>query len=189
MEFLIPPLGFWLIVWVVMASSSVVSSQNEVAWNHATRKELLELYRDRMPADMIAHYFGCTPAEIIRQLAYLVLGERRVSEDRKAPNYQKRWSWRDDQILRTEFQLRTPVKQIAEKLGRDRLGVAFRILGLFDPPIPKRLITAYGLDNRRAELRIAKHSGNDPVRICSQCHDVIAYCKCQLEELEAREGH
>ena len=75
MEFLIPPLGFWLIVWVVMASSSVVSSQNEVAWNHATRKELLELYLDRMPADMIAHYFGCTPAEIIRQLAYLVLGE------------------------------------------------------------------------------------------------------------------
>jgi len=187
MEFLGPSLAFWTIVLTVRGISAYVSRFDELRWTHEMRKELLELYLNRMPADMIAHHFGCSPAEIIRQVAYLVLRERGLSEDLTAPNFGKRWTWADDQILRNEFQLRRPVKTIARTLGRDRLGVAFRILGLFDPPIPKRVIRAYQIDGQSGLHAESVRENQQAEALCSQCRDVVQFCKCQFEERETPE--
>lgn len=154
-----------------------------IMWTKSMKKELLELYLDRMPGPMMAHYFGCSERELVQQIACLVLGKKKITTDRRAPRYGEEWTWRDDQVLRREFQLGKPIDQIAATLGRDELGVAFRILAFFEPQIPSAIVEKYGLDKG---LRVAPASsplqGDDPhfVRVCSECHDVVPFCKCPI---------
>jgi hypothetical protein len=157
-------------------------------WTRAMSKELLELYLNRMPGPMIANYFGCSEREVIRQVARLILGVKRAASDKNAPRFGKKWSWRDDQVLFREYQLGASPLEIASTLGRDELGVVFRILSLIPPQIPRSIVKKYGL-----KIRFEKSAGQfrEPmtefVNVCSHCQDVIEYCKCQIPELQRPE--
>ena len=158
-------------------------AKKKIMWTKSMNKELLELYLDRMPGGMMAHYFDCSQREVVRQIACLVLGEKKIRSDNSAPRYGEEWTWRDDQVLRREFQLGKPIDQIAATLGRDELGVAFRILAFFEPQIPAAIVQRYGLDEDSGEIpSLGALQGDDPrfVRVCSECHDVVPFCKCPI---------
>ena len=158
-------------------------AKKRIMWTKSMNKELLELYLDRMPGPMMAHYFGCSERDMVRQIACLVLGKKKIKSDRSAPRYGEEWSWRDDQVLRREFQLARPIDQIAATLGRDELGVAFRILAFFEPQLPPAVVEKYGLDDAPGVLPSSSPlQGDEPrfVRVCSECHDVVPFCKCPI---------
>ena len=158
-------------------------AKKKIMWTKSMNKELLELYLDRMPGPMMAHYFGCSERDMVRQIACLVLGKKKIKSDRSAPRYGEEWSWRDDQVLRREFQLAKPIDQIAATLGRDELGVAFRILAFFEPQLPPAVVEKYGLDDAPGVLPSSSPlQGDEPrfVRVCSECHDVVPFCKCPI---------
>ena len=166
-------------------------AKKKIMWTKSMNKELLELYLDRMPGPMMAHYFGCSERDLVRQIACLVLDKKKIRSDRSAPRYGEEWTWRDDQVLRREFQLGKPINQIAEALGRDELGVAFRILAFFEPQIPAAIVEKYGLDNAAAVIPSQSPlQGDDPrfVRVCSECHDVIPFCKCPIRHFNGDEA-
>lgn len=157
-------------------------------WTRAMSKELLELYLNRMPGPMIANYFGCSEREVIRQVARLILGVKRAASDKNAPRFGEKWSWRDDQILFREYQLGASPLKIASTLGRDELGVVFRILTLIPPRIPRSIVNKYGLNHRLQEPKGPFHElRTESVKVCSHCQDVIEYCKCQIPELQRPE--
>jgi hypothetical protein len=115
-----------------------------------------------------------------------VFGKKTIKSDKSAPRYGAEWTWRDDQVLRHEFQLGKPIDHIATTLGRDELGVAFRILAFFEPQIPSAVVEKYGLDESPSVVEAASLSQGDDfgfVKVCSECHDVIAYCKCQVRRV------
>ena len=158
-------------------------AKKKTKWTKSMNKELLELYLDRMPGPMMAHYFGCSERDMVRQIACLVLGKKKIKSDRSAPRYGVEWSWRDDQVLRREFQLAKRIDQIAATLGRDELGVAFRILAFFEPQLPSTVVEKYGLDDAPGMLPSScPQQGDEPryVRVCSECHDVVPFCKCPI---------
>jgi len=161
-------------------------AKKKILWTKSMNKELLEFYLDRMPGPMMAHYFGCSERDMVRQIACLVFGKKKIKSDRSAPRYGEEWTWRDDQVLRREFQLGKPIDHIAATLGRDELGVAFRILAFFEPQIPAAVVEKYGLDESPSVVEAASLSQGDDsgfVKVCSECHDVIAYCKCQIRRV------
>jgi len=164
--------------------------RKKIMWTKSMNKELLELYLDRMPGPMMAHYFGCSERDMVRQIACLVLGKKKIKSDKSAPRYREEWTWRDDQVLRREFQLGKPIDQIAATLGRDELGVAFRILAFFEPQIPAAVVAQYGLDEAASVVPLSSPlQGDDPrfVRVCSECRDVIPFCKCPIRHFNCED--
>ena len=159
-------------------------AKKKTKWTKSMNKELLELYLHRMPGAMMANYFDCSQRDLVRQIACLVLGKKKIKSDKRAPRYGEEWTWRDDQVLRREFQLGKSIDQIAETLGRDELGVAFRILAFFEPQIPAAIVQKYGLDENPDVLPSSSPlQGDDPrfVKVCSECRDVVPFCKCPIK--------
>lgn len=170
-----------------MKSLRVVSCD----WSESETKELLDSYLSHMPNDMLSKYFRRSQRDIVRALASLVLGETYVSTNSRAESFGKAWSWRDDQILVREYQIGKSVAQIAAVLGRDNLGVAFRILGTLTPKIPQHIVHKYGLTSERRGLSPLQGDELQPVRLCSQCFGTWKDCDCEKEQQleQKRLGH
>ena len=154
-------------------------------WSEPERRDLLEFYIDGAAPFLMAQLFGCKVADVVKELGSLVLGASDIERDENAPNYGRPWDWHDDHLLQREYQLRRPLARIAKLLGRDPLGVAFRMLDM-RPPIPQGTIKKYGLD--KISKSIGPLEGDEPqfVKLCAECLDVPLYCKCQICDIGSK---
>lgn len=137
-------------------------------------KELLELYLDGMEIDLLASHLNLTSWEIVRKLSELLF-DVTPEHDPSARKYRQRWNWVDNSKLWRMYAVGIPIQTIAEKLGRDEMGVCYRLLTEQLVVVPQATVSKYKLDQGDFAIETG-HERN--VKICSYCLDVIGYCKC-----------
>ena len=142
-------------------------------------KELLELYLDGMDIDLLSSHMNLTRRQVVRKLSELLFGLEFPAQNPDARNYQKTWSWADNSRLWRMYAVGIPVQIIAHKLGRDELGICYRLLTENLVVVPATVVEKYKLDQEN----FATDSDPKPdVKVCSTCLDVVPYCKCYYEE-------
>ena len=148
-------------------------------WTFAMEKELLELYLDGMDIVLLSSHLNLTRREVVRKLSGLLFGLEFPTQNPDALNYQKTWSWAETSRLWRMYAVGIPVQVIAHKLGRDELGICYRLLTENLVVVPATVVEKYKLD----EENFATDSDQKTaVKICSVCLDVVPYCKCDYEE-------
>ena len=141
-------------------------------------KELLELYLDGMELELLSSHLNLGKREIVRKLSELFFNIEHPGQNSEAPNYGKPWNWGESSRLWRMHAVGTPVRTIAEKLGRDELGVCYRLLSENLVIVPKSIVAKYELDEDNFATDAAAEQS---VKTCSNCLDVVAYCKCYYE--------
>ena len=142
-------------------------------------KELLELYLDGMEIDLLSSHLALKRREVVIKLSGLLFGLESPTQNPEAQNYQKTWSWAENSRLWRMYAVGIPVQVIAHKLGRDELGICYRLLTENLIVVPATVVEKYKLDQEN----FATDSDPKPdVKICSTCLDVVPYCKCYYAE-------
>lgn len=142
-------------------------------------KELLELYLDGMDIVLLSSHLNLTRREVVRKLSELLFGLEFPTQNPDAENFQKNWSWVETSRLWRMYAVGIPVQVIAHKLGRDELGICYRLLTENLIVVPATVVEKYKLNQEN----FATESDPKPdVKQCSTCLDVILYCKCYYEE-------
>ena len=144
-------------------------------------KELLELYLDGMELDLLSSHLNLSKREVVRKLSELFFNIEHPEQNAEAPNYGKHWNWGDSSRLWRMHALGNPVRVIAEKLGRDELGVCYRLLSENLVIVPSSIVQKYELDEDNFATDPAPEQS---VKTCSNCLDLVAYCRCYYECLE-----
>lgn len=138
-------------------------------------KELLVLYLDGMELDLLSAHLNTEQREIVRKLSELFFGIAQPEQNPTTPNYGKPWNWADRSRLWRMHAIGAPVSAIAEKLGRDELGICYRLLSENLVVVPIEVVSRYSLD---ADDFAVSTGVEQEVRTCSNCLDVVPYCKC-----------
>ena len=146
-------------------------------WDEDTVRELVLSYLDGMDIDLLASHFNKTQHEIVFKLSEVLLGVSNPKQDTRAKRYRKPWTWAEKSKLWRLYAVRNPIHLIAAKLGRDELGVCFKLLSEQIVILPRHVVEKYDLD----QDDFAVQSESDyKVPVCSNCLDVVMYCKCKL---------
>ena len=141
-------------------------------------KELLELYLDGMDIEFLTSHFNLRGREIVRKLSELLLGLDQPKQDPSARNYRKPWHWGDNSKLWRMYAVGVPIPTIADKLGRDELGICYRILSEQYVIVPRAIVERYKLDQDNFAI---ESDSRFKVKTCPNCLDVVVYCKCRIE--------
>ena len=141
-------------------------------------QELLELYLDGMDIEFLASHLELRGREIVRKLSELLLGRDQPEQDPLARNYRKPWHWGDNSKLWRMYAVGVPIPTIADKLGRDELGICYRLLSKQYVIVPRAIVEKYQLDQDNFAL---ESDSIFRVRTCPKCLDVVVYCKCSIE--------
>lgn len=144
-------------------------------WSVSKTRALLDLYLDGMDIGLLSKHFEVQPNEIVLQLSELLLEISNPLQDAGAKNYGKTWTWVDNSKLWRMYAVRTPIPQIAAKLGRDELGVCFRLLSEQMVVLPRKIVKEFNLDEDEFAVQ---PEASPPVSVCSRCFDVSLYCRC-----------
>ena len=142
-------------------------------------KDLLELYLDGMDLDLLSSHLNVGREEIVRKLSGLFFRLEFPTQDPDAPNYRKKWSWAETSRLWRMYAVGIPVQVIARTLGRDELGICYRLLTENLVVVPATVVEKYKLDEENFAIDSDQKTG---VKICSTCLDVVPYCKCYCEK-------
>lgn len=141
-------------------------------------KELLELYLGGMEIDLLASHMNLTNWQIVRKLSELLFDVRSPQHDPSARNYRQRWNWVDNSKLWRMYAVGIPIPSIAKKLGRDEMGICYRLLAEQLVVVPKATVSKYKLD--QDDFAIGTED-EITMKICSNCLDAVVYCKCYYE--------
>ena len=150
----------------------------EPLWDEPTAKELVMLYLDGMEIELLASHFQMTAHEIVFKLSDLFFGLPEPIQDTSAANYKKPWNGAETTKLWRLYAVRNPIPKIAEKLGRDELGVCYKLLTEQMVILPRRLAEEHGFDEE--EFHVESQS-DDKIKVCPTCLDVVPFCKCYYE--------
>ena len=122
------------------------SSAPEPGWSYTSQKELLELWVDGMDLELLARHLNRKPLEVIVKLSELILKAPQPVADSSAPYFRKPWDYFHNSELRRLHALGKKPSEIADALGRDELGVCFRLLSNFELVIPRSVVKRFHLD-------------------------------------------
>ena len=140
-------------------------------------KELLELYLDGMEIDLLASHLNLTKWEIVRKLSELLFEVSSPVHNPSANRYRQRWNWAENSRLWRMYAVGIPIQTIAERLGRDEMGICYRLLTEGMVIVPKATVSKYKLD----QDNFATESDSQyTVKTCSNCLDVVIYCNCSF---------
>lgn len=148
-------------------------------WSRHRDKELLELYLDGMDFALLANHFDETPRTVVAELSRLILDCAAPSSDPSAPHYGKPWNQLELGFLWKAHALGHSIPKIAARLGRDELGVCFRILSEQMVVLPRSVVEDFGLDDESFACEMTLPPEANVPTLCSCCLDVVLYCKCQ----------
>ena len=151
----------------------------EHLWDEPTTKELVMLYLDGMEIELLASHFQMTAHEIVAKLSELFFSLPDPIQDPSATNYKKPWHRAETTKLWRLYTVRNPIPKIAEKLGRDELGVCYKLLTEQIVILPRSLAEMYDFDED--EFHVESQS-DDNIKVCPTCLDVVPYCKCHYQE-------
>lgn len=98
---------------------------------------VVELYFSRLNIWAISHAMGVDAKDVGRTLAIRVLGQSEPLVDEEAENFGQFWTDEDSTALENQYLEGLTIERIAKNLGRDKLGVCFRVLDAFAPEIRK----------------------------------------------------
>ena len=141
-------------------------------------KELLELFLDGMEIDFLASHMNFSNWEVVIKLSELLFDVRSPQHDPSARNYRQRWNWVDSSKLWKMYAVGIPISSIAEKLGRDEMGICYRLLAEQFVVVPEATVSKYKLDQDAFAIGTGEEKN---VKICSNCLDLVVYCKCYYE--------
>jgi hypothetical protein len=96
---------------------------------------VVELYFSSLNIWAISKAMGVEAKDVGRTLAIRVLGQTEPLVDEGAENFGQFWTDEDSATLEDQYLDGVPIEKIAENLGRDKLGVCFRVLDAFAPEI------------------------------------------------------
>ena len=105
------------------------------SWSPEERKELLWAYEAGMDIPLLATFLEYSPREVVRELSRQVFSMATPSENRKAAHYGAKWEQGEVERLIEGFQQGLAPTDIARELGRDELGVCWRILEVCRPSL------------------------------------------------------
>lgn len=126
--------------------------QESFSWTEAMTTELLELYLTGFTLSMLADHFRIATPRIVRHLSEVMWGDSDLVADSSKPRHQKTWAPQEIHFLITQMQVgRTPT-EISALMGRDSLGIAFKLFDALPVPIPRSVLESYGIDLRREPL-------------------------------------
>lgn len=114
-------------------------------WKRKRLRKLLKKYLKGHNVYQIAFDFDVEPADVMAKLTKLLLEPKGKLVNTDARNFGKSWTKDDFRRLDRLWKLKTPLKRIAKKIGRDQLGVAFVIFERHSPPISAELIKKFDL--------------------------------------------
>jgi hypothetical protein len=145
-------------------SASCISSDPDPGWSYASQKELLELWVDGMDLELLARHLNRKRLEVIVKLSELILKAPQPVADSSAPYFRKPWDYFHNSELRRLHALGKRPSEIADALGRDELGVCFRLLSNFEFVIPRAVVKRFHLDEDETSTnRIYQHDGLTPL--------------------------
>jgi hypothetical protein len=127
-------------------SASCISSDPEQGWSYTSQKELLELWVDGMDLELLARHLNRKPLEVVVKLSELILKAPQPVADSSAPCFRQPWDCYHNSELRRLHALGKKPSDIADVLGRDALGVCFRLLSNFELVIPRAVVKRFHLD-------------------------------------------
>lgn len=96
---------------------------------------VVELYISRLNIWAISQALGVESKDVGRILAIRVLRQSEPLVDEQAENFGQFWTDEDSASLESQYLDGVPIEKIAANLGRDKLGVCFRVLEAFAPEI------------------------------------------------------
>jgi hypothetical protein len=96
---------------------------------------VVELYFSRLNIWAISQAIGVEAKDVGRTLAIRVLGQTEPLVDEGAENFGQFWTDKDSATLEDQFLDGVSIEKIAKNLGRDKLGICFRVLDTFAPEI------------------------------------------------------
>ena len=105
------------------------------SWTPEERRELFWGYEEGMDIPLLAALLGYSPREVVRELSREIFSMPTPSQNRKAPRYAATWEPREVARLVECFQQGLAPAEIAKELGRDELGVCWRLLVTCRPTI------------------------------------------------------
>ena len=105
------------------------------SWSSEERRELLWGYEAGMDIPLLATLLDFSPREVVRELSRQAFSMPTPSENRKAPRYRANWEPAEVDRLIEGFQQGVTPTGIARQLGRDELGVCWRIIETCRPSL------------------------------------------------------
>lgn len=108
-------------------------------------KLLLEKYIHGFGIYDLADKVGCTPALAVDTLSRIIFDLEGDLVDETAENFGNSWTKREVQTLYESYRESKTIPEIAVLLGRDQLGVCFKVFTYLVPPVPKPQLLRYGL--------------------------------------------
>jgi hypothetical protein len=140
------------------------SSDPEQGWDYTSQKELLELWVGGMDLELLARHLNRERREVVVKLSELILKAPQPVVDSSARYFRKPWDYFHNSELRRLYALGKKPSEIADALGRDELGVCFRLLSDFELVIPRAVTKRFNLDEEETSAnRIHEHDGLTPL--------------------------
>jgi hypothetical protein len=140
-------------------SATRESSDPEQGWSYTSQKELLELWVGGMDLELLARHLNRKQREVVVKLSELILKAPHPVADSSAPYFRKPWDYFHDSELRRLYALGKKPSEIADALGRDELGVCFRLLSNFELVIPRAVIKRFHLDEEGTSADLIQETG------------------------------
>jgi hypothetical protein len=135
------------------------SSDPEQGWEYMSQKELLELWVGGMDLELLARHLNRKQREVVVKLSELILKAPQPVADSSAPYFGKPWDYFHNSELRRLYALGKKPSEIADALGRDELGVCFRLLSNFELVIPRAVIRRFHLDEEGTSANLINETG------------------------------
>lgn len=108
-------------------------------------KLLIENYIHGFNLYDLADKVGCTPALAVDTLSRIIFSLEGELVDVAVENFGNSWSKNEVQRLCELYRESRSIPEIATALGRDQLGVCFKIFEYLNPPVPKDQLVRYGI--------------------------------------------
>lgn len=128
------------------ALSDSSSSVPMPEWTSASTTELLELYMAGFSLSMLSDHFRRNTESIVRRLSAVIFDDHRLERDPSKPRHQKTWAKQEIDFLVRQVQRSRKPSEISRLMGRDSLGIAYKMLESFPIPIPRSVLKHYGVN-------------------------------------------
>lgn len=101
-------------------------------------ESIIRCYINGAEVSSIAYEINATQAVVVTALSRMIFGLSGNLVDEAAPRFGQGWSSADLETFQKLYSQGRPVPEIAKELGRDQLGLCFRIFMYVRPAIPRK---------------------------------------------------
>ena len=145
----------WNLFYAIHEGKALTHSPSSVPipeWTSAATTELLELYMAGFSLSMLSDHFRMNTESIVRRLSAVIFDDHRLERDPSKSRHQKTWAKQEIDFLVRQVQRSRKPSEISQLMGRDSLGIAYKVLESFPIPIPRGVLEHYGVNTEMEPL-------------------------------------